>query len=81
MTENARADSAARAHRPALVVPTNRVTVALPFSKITVQEPNKELAELAMIVAELAILVEAAAPQPEATQLCLRAQALAARLR
>ena len=51
------------------MVPTNKVTVALPFSKITVEEPNKELAELAVIVAELAALVEAGAAEPEATQL------------
>jgi hypothetical protein len=81
MTEHARADSAAGSRRPAIVVPTNKVTVALPFSKITVQEPNQELAELAVIVAELAALVEAGATEPEATKLCLRAQALAARLR
>jgi hypothetical protein len=46
-----------------------------------VAEPNQELAELAVIVAELAALVETGATEPEATQLCLRAQALAARLR
>jgi len=62
-------------------MPTNRVTVALPFSKITVEEPVHELAELAAIVAELAAFVEAAAAEPEATQLRLRAQALAARVR
>jgi hypothetical protein len=81
MTDNAHADSAARSRRPAIVVPTNKVTVALPFSKITLAEPNQELAEMATIVAELAALVEADATEPEATQLCLRAQALATRLR
>ena len=59
----------------------NKVTVALPFSKITLAEPAQELAELAAIVAELAALVEAAVAEPEATQLRLRAQALAARVR
>jgi len=67
--------------RPPIVIPTNKVTVALPFSKITVQEPGQELTELAAIVAELAALVTAAAAEPEATQLRLRAQALAARVR
>jgi hypothetical protein len=49
------------------------VTVALPFSKITIEEPGRELAELAAIVAELASFVEGAATEPEATQLRLRA--------
>ena len=55
-------DSATRPPRPPVVIPTNKVTVALPFSKITIEEPDRELAELAAIVAELAALVEAAAP-------------------
>ena len=81
MTETARAGLSARSPRPPLVMPTNKVTVALPFSKITVEEPRQELIELAAVVAELAALVEAAAPGPEAAQLRLRAQALAARVR
>ena len=55
-----------------MVMPTNKVTVALPFSKITVEEPRQELTELAAIVAELAALVEAAVAEPEATGLRLR---------
>jgi hypothetical protein len=62
-------------------MPTTRVTVALPFSKISVQEPRQEFAELAAIVAELASIMEAAATGPELTQLRMRAQALAARAR
>jgi hypothetical protein len=68
------------ATRPPVVIPTNKVTVALPFSKITIEEPGRELAELAAIVAVLASFVEAAATEPEATQLLLRAQALATRV-
>ena len=63
------------------MIPTNKVTVALPFSKITIEEPGRELAELAAIVAELATLVADATTEPEATELQLRAQALAARMR
>jgi hypothetical protein len=81
MTENARFDSTTRSRQPPIVMPTNKVTVALPFSKITVEEPSKELAELAAIVAGLATLVEATVAEPEATQLRLRAEALAARIR
>jgi len=46
--------------RPPVVIPTNKVTVALPFSKITIEEPGRELAELTAIVAELAALYNAA---------------------
>jgi hypothetical protein len=68
--------------RPARVVmPTNRVNLALPFSKITIEEPAKELAELAAIVAELAAAVDVVVAEPDATQLRERAQALAVRLR
>lgn len=80
MTGNARAGSPARARRPSIVVPTNKVTVALPFSRITLAEPGKDLAELAAIVAELAAIAEVAAPGPQTASLQLRAQALAVRL-
>lgn len=81
MSENARTGSSARARRPAIVVPSNKVTVALPFSRITLAEPDKDLAELAAIVAELAVFAEVAAPGPQTTSLHRRAQALAERLR
>ncbi len=71
----------AKPHQAPLVVPTNTVTVALPFSKITLEEPARELKELAAIVAELAAVVETAATGPDAAQLRMRAQALAARIR
>jgi hypothetical protein len=63
------------------VVPTNKVTVALPFSKITLEEPARELAEPATTVAELAAIIETTTAGPDATQLRTRAQALAARIR
>jgi hypothetical protein len=81
MTASADPDSATRPSRAPVVIPTNKVTVALPFSKITIEEPGRELVELTAIVAELAALVEAATTEPEATELRLRAQALAARVR
>jgi len=64
-----------------VVVPTNKVNVALPFSKITVEEPSRELAELAILVAELAAIIETTTADPDAAQLRMRAQALAARIR
>ena len=81
MAASANPISATRPPRPPVVIPTNKVTVALPFSKITIEEPGRELAELAAIVAELATLVADATTEPEATELQLRAQALAARMR
>jgi hypothetical protein len=74
---------------PGVVVPTTRVNLALPFSKITVEEPGRELAELAAIVAALAAAVEQAveqagaqdAPEPDLPELRKRADALVTRLR
>ena len=81
MAEDAPLDSATRSRRPVIAMPTNKVTVALPFSRITLAELVQELAELAAIVSELAALVEATVAEPAATQLRLRAQALAVRVR
>jgi len=66
---------------PRVVAPTNKVTVALPFSKITLEEPGKEVAELAAIVAELTAIVEHVAGGPELARLRDRAEAVAARTR
>jgi hypothetical protein len=66
---------------PGVVVPTTRVNLALPFSKITVEEPGKDLAELASVVAALAAVVERTADDPFLPELHKRAVALAARLR
>jgi len=66
---------------PGVVVPTTRVNLALPFSKITVEEPGRELVELAAIVAGLAAAMERAVPEPDLPELRKRADALTARLR
>ena len=66
---------------PGVVAPTNKVNVALPFSKITVEEPSREFAELTSIVAALAAAMERVLPEPETTQLRRRADALAAQAR
>jgi hypothetical protein len=65
---------------PGIVAPTTRVNLALPFSKITVEEPGKDLAELASIVAALAAVMERTADDPFLPELRKRAEALAARL-
>ena len=66
---------------PGVVVPTTRVNLALPFSKITVEEPGKDLAELASMVAALAAVMERTTDDPFLPELHKRAEALAARLR
>jgi hypothetical protein len=63
---------------PEVVAPSNRVNVALPFARITVQEPSRDLAELASIVTELVAVVESLAPGPAMTRLRKRARALVA---
>ena len=66
---------------PAIVTPLTKVNLALPFSKITVEEPGKELAELASIVMALAAVLERTADDPFLPELRKRAETLAARLR
>jgi hypothetical protein len=77
--ENERPPSGRRA--PKVVAPTNRVNVALPFSKIETHEPSRELAELAAVVADLCALVERSMPDADIGELHRRAQTLANRLR
>ena len=66
---------------PAIVTPLTKVNLALPFSKITIEEPGKDLAELASIVAALAAVMERTVDEPFLPELRKRAEALAARLR
>jgi len=66
---------------PAVVTPLTKVNLALPFSKITVEEPGKDLADLASMVAALAAVMERTADDPFLPELRKRAEALAARLR
>lgn len=68
-------------HAPEVVAPTTRVNVALPFSKIAIEEPGQELIELAAIVAGLAAAIEQAVPEASLLELRERADALMARLR
>jgi hypothetical protein len=66
---------------PAVVTPLTKVNLALPFSKITVEEPDGDTAELASIVAAMAAVMERTADDPFLPELRKRAEALAARLR
>jgi len=63
---------------PEVVAPTNRVNVAFPFSKIVIED-SKEFAELAAVVAELAVLIEEVVPGEAIKELRKRAQVLAVR--
>ncbi len=63
---------------PGIVAPISRINLALPFSKIMVEEPSREVAELRAIVAELLALLESSAPGEAISDLRRRAEALAA---
>jgi hypothetical protein len=65
MTAQQSIDKARRARSaPAVVTPLTKVNLALPFSKITVEEPGGDTAELASIVAPLAAVMERALDEP-----------------
>jgi hypothetical protein len=85
MSEMADRQTPATARRripaPAIVTPLTKVNLALPFSKITVEEPDGATAELASIVAALAAVMERTADDPFLPELRKRAEVLAARLR
>ena len=81
MADRQSTDTARRARpAPAVVTPLTKVNLALPFSKITVEEPGKDIAELASIVAALAAVIERTADDPFLPELRKRAEALATRL-
>jgi hypothetical protein len=81
MADRPSTDTARRARPvPAVVTPLTKVNLALPFSKITVEEPDGATAELASIVAALAAVMERTSDDPFLPELCKRAQALAGRL-
>ena len=82
MAEDTHAATASRSgSAPRMVAPTTRVNFAFPFSKITVEEPARDIAELASIVAGLAAAVERTGSDPAVTRARERAEALMDRLR
>jgi len=62
------------------IAPTNRITVAFPFSTVKIHEPDDRLRELAAIVAELADRVAAIEPTADAEELQQRARSLLTRI-
>ena len=63
------------------MAPSNRVNVALPFSQIKLDEPSRELAELAALVFDLVGTMAEWVPEDELEELSARARVLRDRLR
>ena len=66
---------------PRVVAPSSRVNVAFPFSQIKLEEPSKELAELASLVFDLVAAMAEWVPEDRLEELQSRAQVLRDRLR
>jgi hypothetical protein len=66
---------------PRVVAPSSRVNVAFPFSQIKLEEPSKELAELAALVFDLVGAMAEWVPEDRLDDLRVRAQALRDELR
>jgi hypothetical protein len=66
---------------PELHAPSNRVNIAFPFSQIKVEEPSKELAELAALVLDLVGTMAEWVPEDRLEELRARAQVLHETLR
>jgi hypothetical protein len=64
-----------------VVAPSSRVNVAFPFSQIKLQEPSKELTELASLVMDLVATMSEWVPEERLEELRERAQAVVQRLR
>jgi hypothetical protein len=56
--------------------PSNRVNIAFPFSQIKVEDPSKELAELAALVFDLVGAMAEWVPEERLEDLRARAQVL-----
>jgi hypothetical protein len=66
---------------PGVVAPSSRVNVAFPFSQIKLEEPSKELAELASLVFDLVGAMAEWVPEDRLEELRERAQVLKETLR
>ena len=64
-----------------VVAPSSRVNVAFPFSQIKLEEPSKELAELAALVFDLVGTMAEWVPEDRLEELRARAQVLRDALR
>ncbi len=75
------AEEAKHRDAPGVVAPSNRVNVAFPFSQIKLEEPSKELAELAALVFDLVGAMAEWVPEDRLEELRARAQVLRDALR
>ncbi len=66
---------------PRVVAPSSRVNVAFPFSQIKLEEPSKELAELASLIFDLIGAMAEWVPEERLEELQARAQVLRDALR
>ena len=66
---------------PRVVAPSSRVNIAFPFSQIKLEEPSKELAELAALVFDLVGAMAEWVPEDRLDDVRVRAQALRDALR
>ena len=66
---------------PQVVAPSNRVNVAFPFSQIKVEEPSRELADLASLVVDLLAELSEWVPEERLGELRERAERVRERLR
>ncbi len=66
---------------PRVVAPSSRVNVAFPFSQIKLEEPSKELAELAALVFDLVEAMAEWVPEDRLEDLQARAQVVREALR
>jgi hypothetical protein len=65
----------------AVHAPSNRVTIAFPFSQIKVEEPSREVAELAALVFDLVGAMAEWVPEDRLEELQVRAKVLRDSLR
>ena len=65
-----------RREAPEVVAPSTRVNVAFPFSQIRLEEPSRELAQLAALVFDLVGTMAEWVPEDRLEELSARARAL-----
>jgi hypothetical protein len=75
------ADEAKPGESARVIAPSSRVNVAFPFSQIKLEEPSKELAELAALVFDLVETMAEWVPEDRLEDLRARAQSLRDALR
>ncbi len=66
---------------PRISAPSSRVNIAFPFSQIKLEEPSRELAELAALVVDLLVELSEWVPEERLGELRERAQRLRDSLR